>query len=173
MVSLGHNELMTPWCSYFFNLFLFVIVWFYLLDSLQMKSSSGSRSLLHLPVMTHGKDLMPVLAATREPSYVSRSSIGSSWATRWSIDTANTHSLSSSCWASWRGKRLFFRALFQFKDCLSRNGIHVIKIRQLWDCLIFIIMGLPITVRWHRKQATDFFQHKEHNWSSPNISRQS
>ena len=39
-------------------------------------------------------------------------------------------------------------APFQYKDDIPGMRIFIIKIRQSWDCLIFMI-GIPILVRWH------------------------
>ena len=56
----------------------------------------------HSPVMTHGSERMPVVAATSDASYVSRSSVFRICSTFWSIEIANTHSFTSSCFASYR-----------------------------------------------------------------------
>lgn len=53
------------------------------------------------PVMTQGRDRIPVPAATKEASYVPLSSLGSTCSTRWSIDTVRTHSLISSLFSTW------------------------------------------------------------------------
>ena len=63
--------------------------------------------------------------------------LGPSWFWVWRCHLTNARNLTVE-----------IRALSQYKDSLFMYGIPIIKIRQLWDHLIFT-MGTPILVRYH------------------------
>ena len=54
------------------------------------------------------------------------------------------------------------KAVIQYKDCLSRNIIQIIQIRQSWDHFIFGI-AIPVLVRQHRYREgrRGFFQYED------------
>ena len=67
-----------------------------------VKTNGHAFKTFNLPVMTQGSEVTWVWGQCSEATYVPLSSVGSSCSTLWSIETANTHSFTSSRLSSWK-----------------------------------------------------------------------